>query len=148
MNPLNLQRSIRVLSIFVFLIFLSSIVFGQADQGRITGTVTDATGALVPNAAITVTNEKTGEARTVQSGDSGVYIIPALKASTYTIRVSAPNFSTNESKSVQLSVGQELTYDAALQVGSTSTIVNIISSESAIDTASASDWTWSFCMIL
>ncbi len=138
MNPLNLQRSIRVLSIFVFLIFLSSIVFGQADQGRITGTVTDATGALVPNATITVTNEKTGEARTVQSGDSGVYIIPALKASTYTIRVSAPNFSTNESKSVQLSVGQELTYDAALQVGSTSTIVNITSSESAIDTASAS----------
>ncbi|HEV7646170.1 MAG TPA: TonB-dependent receptor [Pyrinomonadaceae bacterium] len=117
---------------------MSSIVFGQADQGRITGTVTDANGALVPKATITVTNEKTGEVRTVESGDSGVYIIPALKASSYTIRVSAPNFSTNESKSVQLSVGQELTYDAALQVGATSTIVNITSSESAIDTASAS----------
>jgi hypothetical protein len=138
MNPLNLQRSIRVLSIFVFFIFLSSIVFGQADQGRITGTVTDAAGAVIPNAAITVTNEKTGETRTVQSGDSGVYIIPALKASTYTIRVSAANFSTNESKNVQLSVGQELAYDAVLQVGQTSTIVNITSSESAIDTASAS----------
>jgi hypothetical protein len=138
MKPFYLRRHFCILFVFVFLLFSGSSILGQADQGRIVGTVTDSTGAVIPNATIAVTNEKTGETRTVQSNDSGVYIVPALRASIYTIKISAPKFSANESKSVPLSVGRELVFDSALQVGSTSTVVNVISSEAAIDTASAS----------
>jgi hypothetical protein len=138
MNPFNLRRYFCFLFLFVFLISSSLVVFGQADQGRIVGTVTDSTGAVLPNATIVITNEKTGESRTVQSNDEGVYIVPALRASIYTIKISAASFSTNESKSVQLAVGQELNFDSSLQVGSQSTIVNVTSSDAGIDTGSAS----------
>ena len=69
-------------AISAILILLSFIIMAsaQADQGRIAGTVTDAQGAVVPGASVTVTNELTGEARTVTAKDDGTFLVVALKA--------------------------------------------------------------------
>ncbi|MGI8883815.1 MAG: carboxypeptidase regulatory-like domain-containing protein, partial [Pyrinomonadaceae bacterium] len=114
-------------------------VFAQTDQGRIVGTITDSVGAVVPGAAIVVRNEKTGEERTFKTSGNGAYIVANLKPSFYTIKVSASGFAVVEQTSVQLSVGQELNFNATLQPEGASAVVNVVSvSEAAINTASAS----------
>ena len=122
-----------------FSILLSQSAFAQTDQGRIVGTVTDSVGAIVPGAMVEVINEKTGETRTVKTNEDGLYIVTALKASFYTIKISQMNFATAESKNVQLSVGQELNYSIQLQPeGATANVTVVSESEAAINTSSAS----------
>lgn len=129
----------RSLSIITILLISIAAVFGQTDQARIVGTVTDANGSVVPGATIIVKNEKTGEERTVKTNEEGLYIIPALKPSSYTVTISGQGFTNSESKNVQLVVGQELNLNAALQPEGATAVVNVVSeSESALNTASAS----------
>src|ERR1043166_3240577 len=84
-------------------------LFGQNDAGRIVGNVTDASGAAVPNAAITAVNEKTGSERKVVADGAGYFILPNLSASTYKVTAQANGFANWESTGVPLSVGQERT---------------------------------------
>src|SRR5258705_7300123 len=86
----------------------------QADQGRIVGTVTDATGAIVPGATVVVKNERTGEERTATTNEAGYFVVLALKPSTYSISVSAQSLTIRAS-GVQLLVGQELNLPLTLQ---------------------------------
>jgi len=61
--------------------FTPSGVLAQSDQGRITGTVTDANGGIVPGATVLVKSERTGEERTATTNEAGYYIVTALKPS-------------------------------------------------------------------
>src|SRR5215211_3125346 len=90
------------------ILILSFAVLAQTDQGRISGTVTDAQGALVPGAAVTVTNEQTGEARTVTAKSDGSFLVLALRPTRYTITATANGFETIRKKGVDVLVGQEL----------------------------------------
>ncbi len=65
---------------------------GQSDVGNITGLIRDQTGAVVPNAKITITNEATGEEHTVQSDTSGNYTVTNLQPGSYKMTASAPGF--------------------------------------------------------
>src|ERR1043165_2655641 len=69
------------------------VIFAQIDAGRIVGTVTDASGASVPNASISVVNEKTGQERKVNADGSGAFVVPNLASSTYKISVQTPGFA-------------------------------------------------------
>ena len=125
----------------MILVTLSALsnIFAQTDQGRIVGTITDSVGAVVPGAAVIVRNEKTGEERTFKTSGNGTYIVANLKPSYYTIKVSAEGFAVVEQTNIQLSVGQELNFNATLQPEGASAVVNVVSvSEAAINTASAS----------
>lgn len=64
-------------------------VFGQADRGTITGIVQDANGAAVPGATVTVTNQANNGSSSAVTSSDGIYVIPALPAGTYKVRVSA-----------------------------------------------------------
>ncbi|MBP7415718.1 MAG: carboxypeptidase regulatory-like domain-containing protein, partial [Pyrinomonadaceae bacterium] len=119
--------------IFAFIINISA----QADQGRIAGNVTDANGAVVPGATVTVTNDLTGEARTVSVKGDGSFMIVALKPAKYTIAASGGTFDTTR-KSVEVLVGQELNLDIVLQIKGQSVQVDVVSGEDTIvNTASA-----------
>ena len=123
----------------VFLAMSASVSFGQTDQARIVGTVTDSVGAVVPGVNVIIRNEKTGEERTFKSNDEGVYIAGALKPSTYTITVNGGSFAASEQKNVQLLVGQELNLSTVLQPVGTTVSVDVVSNgEAALNTASAS----------
>jgi hypothetical protein len=117
----------------------SPFVFAQTDAGRIAGVVRDPAGAVVSGANVTAKNERTGEERNVTADAEGVYQIPALKASNYTVTVTAPNFAANTFTHVQLNVGQEQKLDIALSAQGVTEDVTVTAgaTEAAIDTGSA-----------
>ncbi|HYR87089.1 MAG TPA: TonB-dependent receptor [Terriglobia bacterium] len=119
-------------------LLLSHTAFSQVDQGRIVGTVRDASAAVVSGAAVIVKNERTGEERTTITSDQGNYTLPALKPSIYTVRATLEAFAPAEVSGIQLVVGQKLTLDLILQPASVSQEVTVlVAPEATVDTSSA-----------
>lgn len=113
-------------------------VFGQIDQGQVTGVVQDESGAVIPGAAVTVSNDRTGEVRTTSTSDDGSYLVRALRPSFYTIRVMSPAFAGAEATNVQVTVGQEIRRNFTLRVAAAATSVTVTSGEEIpMDTTSA-----------
>ncbi|HEY7096619.1 MAG TPA: carboxypeptidase regulatory-like domain-containing protein [Terriglobales bacterium] len=92
-------------------------VFCQKFTGTIRGTVTDASGAVVAGATVTITNDATQEARTVSSNQSGEYVAVELNPGTYTVSVKQQNFKEFISKNVILNVSSIAVANAQLEVG-------------------------------
>lgn len=107
---------LSILLVILGLAFFSSNIYGQA-ASTINGTVTDPTGAVVPNAKVTLTNEANGFVRSTTSNGTGFYSAPALEVGTYTIQVEAPGFKTYEQKSVTVNVASVVRIDVKLQLG-------------------------------
>ncbi len=123
--------------ILIFSLFIS--VSAQSDQGRISGSVADANGAVVAGATVTVTNEQTGEARTVTAKDDGTFSILALKATKYKISASAGNFETSTRGGIDLLVGQALDLNLVLSAKGVAVQVDVVSGQdNIVNTASAS----------
>lgn len=99
-------------------------VMAQADLGTINGTVTDASGAVVAKAAVTVTNLATGAVRTSVTNSKGEYTVSQLNPATYNVTITAPGFASANS-SVSVTVGSSNSLDARLAVsgGKTEVIV-------------------------
>ena len=117
---------------------LATVAYGQGDQGQISGTIKDSSGAVVPGVTVTVTNERTGEERTTLSGDSGTYFAVALRPSDYTVRAKLPGFAVTESKGIHLVVGQKLILDLTIRPESLTQTVNVEAVlEQTLDTSSA-----------
>ena len=114
------------------------LVYGQNDAGRIVGTVTDASGAGVPNASITVVNERTGQERKVNGDAAGSYVVPYLASSSYKVTVQQSGFAQWQTTGIPLSVGQERTVNIVLQPASVTTEVTVSGGElTQVDTSSA-----------
>lgn len=132
------MRSLQPLKILVCLALLSIVEWGQTSVGRITGAVVDPTGAVISQASVKARNDRTGEERSVITGEDGQYIVTQLQPAVYTVTIAAPGFSSAEFKSVALLVGQERTLNATLQPAAVTTEVTIFSGELAqVDTSSA-----------
>jgi hypothetical protein len=114
------------------------LVYGQTDTARIVGTVSDPSGAMIPSAAVTIKNEKTGESRKVVANTSGQYLITQLPPSQYDVTVEANGMAKAEFTGVSLQVGQERTLDVKMQPASMTTQVQVSGGELAVvDTTSA-----------
>jgi hypothetical protein len=117
----TISRQIAVklrVSILALLILAVCPVRAQlAGTGNIQGTVVDASGALVPNAAVTLIDASTQVKRTTQTDQAGVYLFPNMPISTYNLRVGAPGFETYEKTGIVLEVGSNISINAALKVG-------------------------------
>src|SRR5262245_36433782 len=98
--------------------------FGQVDQGRIVGTVKDSTGAVIPGVTVIVTNDRTGEERSVLTGDRGDFIAAGLKPSSYTVKTDLAGFSPT-TVTVQLVVGQKLNLDLTINPSSITQSVTV-----------------------
>lgn len=96
-----------------------------AQDGSITGSVRDASGAAIANAAVTITNNQQGFVRSVQSNDSGDYLVSGLPAGTYNINVKASGFAQYQIKELVLRVAEKARADAALAVGQVSSEVTV-----------------------
>ena len=115
-----------------------SLLFSQNDAGRIVGTVTDASGAAVPNASVSVVNERTGQERKVNADAAGYYVMASLGSSTYRVSVQGTGFGLWETTGVPISVGQERIVNVVLQPASVSTQVTVSGGElTQVDTSSA-----------
>jgi hypothetical protein len=101
--------------------------FAQSDRGTITGTVTDPSGAVVPNVKVTATNLDTNEAREATTSGEGSYTLPELKAGPYRVTVEAQGFKTATIENVQVAVQVTRTVDAQLEIGALGDVVTITS---------------------
>lgn len=109
----------------------------QATQGALVGSVKDAAGSVVPNAAVTLTNTDEGTVRTAKSNGIGDYRFLDVKAGHYTIEVAAPGFDKWSATGITLSVRQELRVDAQLAIGAVQQSVQVTGDTvSAIETES------------
>jgi Carboxypeptidase regulatory-like domain len=103
---------------------LISYAWGQGTS-YLTGFVTDASGAVVTNATVIVTDESTGTQYELKTTDTGVYRSPTLPPSTYDIDVKAPGFQETITKGVQLLVGTPRSVDVSLTVGAITQSVEV-----------------------
>ncbi len=97
----------------------------QTTTARLTGTVTDPSGAVVANATINIKNDATGQVRTVVANEEGLYIAVSLPPATYDITVTANGFSSTQQKNLTLAVGQELTENYTLPLAGAETSVTV-----------------------
>jgi Carboxypeptidase regulatory-like domain len=91
--------------------------FAQSDRGAIAGTVTDPSGAVVPNAKVTATNLDTNEVRETTTSDVGSYQLPELKAGPYKVVVESQGFKTATFERVQVAVQATHSLDVKLEIG-------------------------------
>lgn len=96
----------------------------QIANGSITGRVTDGSGAIVPNADVTLTKTETGIVTTSKANGDGIFNFPSLQTGTYRVSVALSGFSKTESQIV-LAVGQTAQLDLTLQVGGNTETVNV-----------------------
>jgi hypothetical protein len=114
------------------------IVHGQIDAGRIAGTITDATGAVIPAATVTVKNENTGRIHKAVANEKGVYLVSQLSPSRYTVTAEAAGMAPAEYTGIGLQVGQERTLNVTLQPSTVNTEVVVSGGAlTVIDTSSA-----------
>jgi hypothetical protein len=112
--------------------------FGQAvNQGDISGTVTDSTGAAVPGATVTVLNIDTGVTKDYTTNDSGVYDTSSIVAGTYKVTFSRQGFSTLVRSSITVVVGTT-PLNAQLAVGTVNTQVIVNTDVPLMNTESGS----------
>lgn len=116
----------------VILLLAPLAVFGQAGQ-QIGGRVTDQSGAVVPNASVTVHNELTGVDRTTETTNLGEFTVPFLNPGIYDVSVSVAGFQTVTRTKLNLSTGQALEADFALKLGKVSETVTVDSSAVVLD---------------
>jgi Carboxypeptidase regulatory-like domain len=116
----------------------SLALFAQSDLGSITGFVKDPTGAVIPNATVTVRNEATGSERKATTNEAGSFTVTNIPAGFYTVDVEAKGFKKFESTHNKLDPTATLTLDASLTVGAASETVEVTASAVALQTESAS----------
>jgi hypothetical protein len=116
---------VRLSLLAVFLLALAPAGFGQAVYGSIFGTVTDATGAVVPNAAITVTDVAKGTSDTVQSNGSGEFTAAHLIPDVYDVKVAAAGFKGFQQKGIQLFADTSTKIAAVLTAGGSDQTVEV-----------------------
>jgi hypothetical protein len=97
----------------------------QTLSGTLRVTVTDSTGALIPDAKVTVTNEATHVSSTLGRGDSGLYTFPSLNVGTYAVSVEKEGFSNYVKKNVQVVASVVIEAKVPLQIGTSSTTVEV-----------------------
>ena len=108
---------ILVLWVIIVGLGIPGAAFSQTVNGGIHGTVTDGTGAAIPEASVKVTNLATGLVRVASANSSGWYTITELPPGQYSVTVSKPAFATVVQEHVELLVNQDLEVDYTLRVG-------------------------------
>lgn len=123
-----------VLAGLILALGLAPAASAQNISGSIRGTVTDAQGAAVPGADVTVTSTETGYSRKEVTDRDGSYSFQSLPVSTYNLRVSKDGFSAFEEKQIALHANDALTSDAKLTVGARSETIEVTATANQVET--------------
>jgi hypothetical protein len=137
MNPISHRGWQTLLSLFA-LCLLTSLAFAQVSTaGKLTGSVTDAAGAVVPNAQLTVKNMATQTQFTVTSDKEGGWVVPSVPTGAYNVTVTAKGFKTTVVQGVNVDVGQPTTVNVTLETGGVDEQVVITGGGEVLQTQSA-----------
>ncbi|HKZ80194.1 MAG TPA: carboxypeptidase-like regulatory domain-containing protein [Pyrinomonadaceae bacterium] len=133
-------KLIRFVALFSFVLLFSTIASAQSSTSSVTGTVTDAGGALIPGVAVTLTDTKTSKQVGTTTDDQGVYRFTQVSPGQgYKLKFSSAGFQTVEIKDVSLGVGITETHNAEVPAGQVNETVTITASgEATLNTTDAS----------
>jgi len=131
------KRSTRLIAAFIALIFTAALSSAQTTRGELAGNVTDATGAVVPNAQVTATNSATGGNNQTVSTSSGSYRFTALPIGIYNVTATAPGFSAATNTGVQVLVNTTSSLNIVLAAGAVTETITVDASGARIETESS-----------
>src|SRR5579872_4202427 len=132
-----LGRNRIVLALLALIVLLGANAFGQAISGDVTGVVADASGAVIVNASVVARNEETGVTTTASTNATGVYRLSNLSVGNYTVTAAAKGFTTASVKGLRVVLNNVQTSNFKLEVGGTSTSVEVSAAGATIDTTTA-----------
>ena len=117
-SNISAANQFRLRAVFVLLSALMGLsVSAVAQQATIVGTVTDSSGAAVPNVSITITNVESNAVKTIQTNAAGQYVVPDLNIGHYNVKAELSGFKTAEQKNIVLQVGDRDRIDFQMQLG-------------------------------
>lgn len=142
-NAFSLFRSLGFAKFSIILtlvgmmaVMVCSPAMPQGSNGRILGTVTDASGAAVASATVTITDVQRGTTRTLVTDSSGEYVAPGLLPGTYSVRAEAKGFKAFERQNLLLETGKDIQVDISLQTGSASEVITVTEEVPLVDATS------------
>ena len=128
----------RQLGMLVLILCMGlGIASAQLDTGSLAGTVADKTGAVVPGAQLTATEQASGSVYKVTSSSSGSYVFTSLRPGTYNIVVTASGFQVGKVMALPVEVGTRSAYNFELSPGSTSETITVDASAPTLETESS-----------
>lgn len=136
-RPSPQRAGFRVLFLVALTFAFSAHALAQQDLATLTGTISDATGAVVSGATVTIRSEAQAVERTATTSEEGTYTVPQLRPGVYTVVVAQTGFTEATASEVQIGVGQNRTLDFTLTAGGGTEIVNVTGGDAiTIDTSS------------
>ncbi len=124
------KQQFRTLAVFAGLALAVPAIYAQTSVGRISGSVTDQSGAAVVGAKVTIISTETQSARTAASDSSGFYAVTNLAIGHYTASVSSAGFQKQEQKDLNVVADGHITADFKLQVGDVTQSVEVVAAAS------------------
>jgi Carboxypeptidase regulatory-like domain/TonB dependent receptor len=130
-------RTFAILAVALLVLASGGAVWSQTVQGVITGTVTDPTGAVVPNAAVTITNVGTNISQSTTTGSDGSYRFSLVPPGTYTVEIKAANFSTVRISGVVVEASQTVPLNHQLELARAQQVIEVTEQAPLVQTATS-----------
>jgi len=131
------RLSVKFLVLFLVLSLLAIAGYAAETTATLGGTVKDSTGAVVPNATLTLTNTETGVSRALSSNQDGTYLFTLVPVGTYKVSVEKQGFRKYVQSGIILLVNQNGKLDVSLQVGAQDQVVEVTANVAQVDTTGA-----------
>jgi hypothetical protein len=122
----------------LFVLLLAAIPVSAQGLGAILGVAKDASGGVVPDVNVTLTNTDTSEVRTVSTGNDGGYRFPGIRPGHYSVKMEKQGFKTATRAGLNLDVSQELVVDIGLEVGTSMQVVTVTGELPLVNTTNSS----------
>ncbi|HEU5400741.1 MAG TPA: carboxypeptidase-like regulatory domain-containing protein, partial [Terriglobales bacterium] len=139
-NALSWLRKCGSIALVCFCFFLVATehAAAQVDEGSITGTVTDTTGAVVPDAVVTLLNTDVGLSLKNTTNSAGVYTFSPIRIGHYSVTVTAKGFAKTTQQNITVNVAQRLQVNVQLKLGAESETIEVTTAPPALQTDGAS----------
>jgi Carboxypeptidase regulatory-like domain len=131
---MRLRHACSVIALCAIFLTASGLLYGQAVTGSMLGTVTDASGATVPSAKVTITEVNTGISRSMDTNASGYFSFPTLEPGVYRVTIEKSGFRKEVKERVELLVNTTVRADAVLQPGAITETVTVTSEAAVLQT--------------
>jgi hypothetical protein len=131
------KRAFHAIALLAVVVFGALPMLAQFDTGTISGTATDASGAVVAHAAITVTNVGTGIQKSFVTDQNGNFVASSLPFGTYVVATRASGFAESKGQPVVLNVGATVQLNLTLAVAASQESVQVTGTQTTVDTSSS-----------
>src|SRR5207237_4950 len=117
----------------IALCLLATAAFGQSSTSTLSGTVSDASG-VIQNATVVIKDNKTNRERTVQTNESGLFVVPDMEVGTYTVTITAGGHKSFTATEVKIDAGKPYSLPVMMEVGDVKESVTVVAGADIVNT--------------